>query len=78
MSLSYSLGTHSDLLPQQVLRAPNHFDRSQDAWRFTFAVGPPKNSMEGYSLSPNKTQKVSGKLSFVGLFFFFFWGEGGV
>lgn len=28
--------------------------------------------MEGYSLSPNKTQKVSGKLSFVGLFFFFF------
>ena len=30
--------------------------------------------MEGYFLSPNKTQEVSGKLSFVGLFFFFLRG----
>lgn len=36
--------------------------------------------MDGFSLSPNKTQKVNDKLLFVGfsfLFFFFFLARGG-
>ena len=75
-SSTYSLGTRSDLLLQQVLRGPNHFDKSQDAWRFTFAIQLPKNSMDGFSLSPNKTQKVNDKLLFVGFSFLFFFGQG--
>ena len=79
-SSTYSLGTRSDLLLQQVLRGPNHFAKSQDAWRFTFAIQLPKNSLDGFSLSPNKTQKVNDKLLlFVGFsfLFFFFLARGG-